>query len=128
MDSAGYQAILENYLKPFAADKYPLRYRLWQDNDPKHVSKSTQKWMAKEGITHWPTPPESPDLNPIERVWAALKFHIRRRVKPTLKEQLTQGIRDFWGTVDVDTCERYISHIPKAADMIIRNRGGPAGH
>ena len=39
--------------------------------------------MKANKINHWPTPPESPDLNPIERIWAAMKYCIRRRVKPT---------------------------------------------
>jgi transposase len=42
-----------------------------QDNDPKHISKATVKWMEDNQINHWPTPPESPDLNPIEQVMKA---------------------------------------------------------
>ena len=33
---------------------------MWQDNDPKHTSNSTKKWMINNGIDHWITPPESP--------------------------------------------------------------------
>jgi len=29
----------------------------------KHRSKSTSEWMKANKINHWPTPPESPDLN-----------------------------------------------------------------
>jgi len=128
MDSVVYQTILADYLKPFISTVYPCGHRLWQDNDPKHTSRSTVKWMCQNGINHWPTPPESPDLNPIERLWAALKYHIRRRTKPKNKEELTQGIRDFWATVDPAMCVRYIKHIPKAAQLIVANAGGPAGH
>src|SRR6218665_2189045 len=128
MTSSVYQTILDEYLKPFVSTVYPMGHRLWQDNDPKHTSKSTVNWMRQNGINHWPTPAESPDLNPIERLWAALKYHIRRRTKPTNKDELTQGIRDFWATVDPAMCARYIRHIPKAAHLIVANEGGPAGH
>jgi len=58
MNSTGYQRILEDYLKPFVANVYPEGHRLWQDNDPKHTSKSTQEWMATNNINHSPSPPE----------------------------------------------------------------------
>lgn len=128
MDSDGYQTIMKEYLLPFIKKAYPGGHRLVMDNDPKHRSKSTSEWMTTNKINHWPTPPESPDLNPIERIWAAIKFYIRRNVKPTNKEQLTQGIRDYWATLTPDTCGRYIDRIQKDAELIIANNGGPAGH
>jgi len=128
MDSTGYQTIMRDYLPPFITRAYPQGHRLVMDNDPKHRSKSTSEWMKSNKINHWPTPPESPDLNPIERVWAAMKYHIRRRVKPTNKDELTQGIREFWSTVTPAMCTRYIDHILKDAELIVANDGGPAGH
>jgi len=44
------------------------------------------------------------------------------------KEELTQGIRDFWSTVTPDMCTRYINRIAKDAELIVANDGGPAGH
>ena len=44
--------------------------------------------MEDEGINWWRTPPESPDLNPIENTWHELKEFIRRVVKPQTKEKL----------------------------------------
>jgi transposase len=128
MDSSGYQTIMKDYLLPFIARAYPDGHRLVMDNDPKHRSKSTKEWMNVNKINHWPTPPESPDLNPIERIWAALKYYIRRHVKPTKKEELVRGIRNFWATVTPEMCARYINHILKDAELIIANLGGPAGH
>lgn len=128
MDSTGYQAIMRDYLLPFVSRAYPQGHRLVMDNDPKHRSKSTSEWMKINHINHWPTPPESPDLNPIERIWAAMKYYIRRRVKPTKKEELVRGIREFWSTVTPEMCARYIGRIPKDAEAIVANGGGPAGH
>jgi len=47
---------------------YPHGHRLVMDNDPKQRSKSTSEWIKANKINQWPTPPESPDLNPIERI------------------------------------------------------------
>ena len=60
-----------------------------QDNDPKHTSKVARKWMEDHSINWWKTPPESPDLNPIENLWHELKEFIRREVKPKTKNELT---------------------------------------
>lgn len=41
------------------------------------------------------TPASSPDLNPIENVWSAMKTYLRSVVKPKKKEELVQGIVSF---------------------------------
>ena len=38
------------------------------DNDPKHTSHSTKRFMILNNINHFETPPQSPDLMPIEMV------------------------------------------------------------
>ena len=56
---------------------------------------------------------------PKENLWHELKEFIRREVKPKTKDQLIQGIQQFWATVDKEKCLKFIGHlrkvIPKAA-------------
>lgn len=49
------------------------------------------------------------DLNVIENLWAYLKHHIRKYVKPKNKEELVNGIGDFWSKLTVETalCSAY---------------------
>ena len=54
-----------------------------QDNDPKHVAYLTQAWLQENEVNWWLTPPESPDINPIENMWHELKEYIRREVGQT---------------------------------------------
>ena len=96
MTSESYTAILEDTLVPFINDVYPDGHRLIQDNDPKHTSKLTKKWLAENHVNWYQTPPESPDLNPIEMVWHELKEFIRNEWKPLNKAQLIAGIESFW--------------------------------
>jgi transposase len=48
------------------------------------------------------TPPESPDLNPIENVWHKLKHFLRTVAKPKSKEELFAGIQTFWATMTLE--------------------------
>ena len=98
------------------------------DNDPKHNSTAARDFLADNHINWWRTPAESPDINPIENLWHELKEYIRREVKPTNKEELVNGIEDFWKTVDVAKCTKYIKHLRKVIPKIIELNGAATGY
>ena len=66
MDAPVYINILQQILFPFVRSVYPDGHRFMQDNDPKHTSKLGESFLPTNGIKWWKTPPESPDLSPIE--------------------------------------------------------------
>ena len=95
-----YTEILGKTLVPFLQTTFRDGHKFMQ-----HVSCHTQNWMTKNSINWWQTPPESPDLNPIENLWHELKEFIHREVKPRHKDELVKCIIDFWKTVDQQKCE-----------------------
>ena len=119
--------MLEKSFVPLVKAVYPDGHRFVQDNDPKHCSKFARRYYARAGINWWPTPPESPDCNPIENLWHELKEYIRREVKPRTKQELIIGIKEFWATVSVEKCRKYISHRKKVIPAVIRSEGRATG-
>ena len=128
MDRFLYIHILDSTLLPFLRRAYPNGHRLIQDNDPKHTSKAAKNWMEGNEVNWYPTPPESPDMNPIEMVWHELKEWLRCEFKPHTKEQLIAGIHRFWEErMTPEKCRKYISHIRKVMPEIIRLEGQATG-
>jgi hypothetical protein len=80
------------------------------DNDRKHTSKVTKIFMEENCITHWESPAQSPDLNPIELVWYKLKHYCSTQ-KIKTKEELVNAITEFWETwLTIDQCQKYVNH------------------
>lgn len=56
------------------------------------------------------TPPNSPDLNPIEWVWADLKKFVSKKLCKTEQECIS-AIEEFKKTLTETKCKRYIKKL-----------------
>ena len=83
--------------------------------------------MADNGVNWWKTPPESPDIYPVENLWHELKEFSRREVKLKFKQELIDGILAFGNSVDREKCRRYIRHLRKELPKIIQVNGCATG-
>ncbi len=128
MISTKYVRILEAGLLPFVKDAFPDGHRFQQDNDPKHCSKYTRAKLVEHSVNWWPTPAESPDLNPIENVWGTMKTFLRNEYKPRNLESLKDGIRAFWKTLTPEKCRKFIVHLHTVIPKVIEKEGAASGY
>ena len=92
------------------------------DNDPKHTSKVVAKWLKdnKVKILEWPS--QSPDLNPIENLWAELKKRVRAR-RPTNLTQLHQLCQEEWAKIHPTYCGKLVEGYPKRLTKVKQFKG-----
>ena len=127
MDAKRYAQILGQSLILFIGSCFPEDHRFQQDNDPKDYSKYVEKYFQDNGINWWRTPPESPDLNPIELVRGSLKQYLRNH-KPKNLSELQEGISTFWQTLTPAVCRRYINHLRKVIPKVTTEEGGSSSY
>jgi transposase len=74
------------------------------DNLPAHRVKAVARAIRKGKAGVWYLPPYSPDLNPIERIWAKVKAYLRKAEARTT-ETLWAAISAALGTVTAQDCQ-----------------------
>lgn len=78
----------------------PLKWKFQQDGARAHQSKVTLSWLNSKNIELFPHPPYSPDLNPIEMVWAIIKQKLYEKNKRfTDKNELISEIKEIWDAI-----------------------------
>lgn len=125
MEKMQYLRILKDNLKQSAEDlSLGPAFRFYQDNDPKHKAGIVQTWLIWNCPHIVQTPPQSPDLNPIENLWDYLERQIRKRPitgLPTLKIAL----KEEWAKIPPSYTRKLIDSMPKRMQMVIDQKGFP---
>lgn len=92
-DAKNYIKVLQEGLFPPAHEMFQNNWEFMQDNAPAHRAKMVKEFLtAKVPGRILPHPAKSPDLNPIEHVWAILKHKIEKMM-PKDKNQLIEFIK-----------------------------------
>ena len=122
MNSDYYVDILENNLIENAQRQFNGKWRLQQDNDPKHRSATTKRWLADNvpAIMDWPS--NSPDLNPIENMWNIMKRRIEKR-KPKNINDLKTYIDEEWEHIEKDLVINLIDSMKNRCRLVIESKG-----
>jgi transposase len=121
MDAKFYVEILQKHI-PEVNRMLGGRWRLQQDNDPKHTSRLATEFV-KENIPmvmDWPS--NSPDLNPIENLWGIVKNNVERRMPKNLGE-LESFMVEEWNRIPESMLINLVGSMKRRCELIIEKNG-----
>lgn len=123
MNKWGYLDILKKNLKN-SAQQLGLdnNFIFQQDNDPKHSSHVVREWLLYNVPKQLHTPPQSPDLNPIEHLWDVLERRIRTH-NITSKATLKAALQEEWSKIGEADTAKLVFSMPKRLEEVIKQKG-----
>lgn len=122
-----YKSILEeDLLESIKFFEMDLRKTVFQhDNDPKHTADFVTKWLQKQKFEVMDWPSQSPDLNPIENMWALLKRRLFRNYErpPKGMAEHWERIYETWYKITKEECRKCIESMHNRCQQIIKAKG-----
>jgi transposase len=122
-----YKDLLQKYLIPeiqVARSQFGVQMTFMQDNAPCHKARMVMDFLARNRVPMLDWPPQSPDLNPIENLWAYIK---RKRAEkfgpPSNKAQLIDQVMTIWDELDIDLVKKLTESISNRLKEVIRLNG-----
>jgi hypothetical protein len=133
----GYSA--ESYLEVLEAEVGPIYstldkgYEFMQDNASIHTAGKVKEWFTARGIIQlkdWP--PYSPDLNPIEHIWWALKTRcyemfpevaIDKSESEYARQRLESCLQAAWDTLDQELFDKLGASMNNRIEAVIAAKG-----
>ena len=87
------------------------------DNASCHTAESTEEWMELNDFTLHAHPPQSPDLNRIEKAWAYLKCCVNKKC-PRTERGFYHAMQDAWMHLDSSVLSRFIDELPQVMEEV----------
>lgn len=119
--------ILEPKLLTSARDLFGQRgdFVFQQDGAPCHTAKKCIKWFKDKGVKVLNWPGNSPDLNPIENLWARLKKLVAQR-RPSNKRELIEAVVASWfHVIQPQDLQKLVDSMPRRCQAVINAKGYP---
>ena len=126
LDAALMKRILDENLVPSAQLHYstdpPEQWFLLHDNDKKFHSRLVQDLLHRKGVSCLDFPSYSPDLNPIENLWATLAREVEKKQCDSI-EEMQDAIEEAWKQVNLEHLRKLVASMPERCAAVIAAEG-----
>jgi hypothetical protein len=122
MDKYVYTNILANNLFPSAAKMGLDTFIFQQDNDPKHTSAHVKKFFEHKNVSVLEWPSQSPDLNPMEHVWAHMKKELGKK-RFQNRQELKTALLKIWNNLDGKFLKKLAQSMSRRITAVLRASG-----
>ena len=114
---------LQTFWKNFMRRKPQAKFM--QDNAPCHKSKKVLSWFGSKKVSILVWPPQSPDLNPIENLWAILFSAVREKHEQKIDtlQELRVAIKEEWQKIPREILQRLYASIPLRLKEVKKAKG-----
>jgi transposase len=128
-NTVAYERTLSDNLLPFIARLGGGQWQFVQDNATIHSKLERDGWFTTHNIAVIKWPSRSPDLNPIENLWASLArlVYANGTQFQTVKE-LEEAIGRAWEAIDAQQLENLVRSMPNRIFELINKNGGPTSY
>jgi transposase len=127
VDSDSYLDVVRDYVRQsrdwWGMDQETFIFQ--QDNASVHTARKVIDFFEENNITILAWPPHSPDLNPIEHVWAYMKKELDRYPEaPKTLNELWDRVQAIWVKMPTTFLHTLYESMPSRLEEVIKNKGG----
>jgi hypothetical protein len=128
-------ALLEEHLIPHINNlpEYGINSTIFQqDNAPIHKAHKMRAWFGRQTFPVMEWPASSPDMNPIEHMWAALKSALHHRfpdtkdipgAPPAVQRILEERLTLVWADLGPEIMDSLVESMPRRVAALIAAEG-----
>jgi hypothetical protein len=123
MDARLYTDYMARHMRPCALRLWPNeQWYFLQDGAGYHTARASYQWFHNNGVSLIQLSPYSPDLNPIENLWADLKRRVEAR-NASNTQDLKQIISEEWVNTSTDLCSRSAHSMQRRCELVVEAQG-----
>ena len=130
MNSDKYKAISETHLLPSMTSDFPDGDGIFQqDHTLYHTSRKMRTFFEESGLEILGWPGNSPDINPIENLWAIIKQRLLKEDCSTMAKLISAVIRTWYHDEQVTKmCSTLVESMPNCVQMLVKAKGGQTSY
>lgn len=98
------------------------KWILLEDNDQKHKSGVCTDFKEENGIVQMDWPAQSPDCNPIEKIWSIMKQRLKGKHIRSI-QHLTSFLKRQWNSLPREYAEKLSKIMHSRCERVIAKQG-----